>query len=42
MRSHLPGEGRGSKFDRPEFAAMLDYVREDDTVMMNKLDLIGR
>lgn len=32
----------GVKKDRPELAAMLDYVRESDTVIVTKLDRIGR
>jgi DNA invertase Pin-like site-specific DNA recombinase len=32
----------GVKKDRPELAAMLDYVREGDTVIVTKLDRIGR
>ena len=32
----------GVKVDRPELAAMLDYVREGDTVVVTKLDRIAR
>ncbi|GAM09486.1 resolvase [Geobacter sp. OR-1] len=32
----------GVKQDRPELAAMLDYVREGDVVIVTKLDRIGR
>lgn len=32
----------GVKQDRPELAAMLDYVREGDVVVCAKLDRIGR
>lgn len=32
----------GVKKDRPELSAMLDYVREGDTVMVTKLDRIAR
>lgn len=32
----------GVKQDRPELAAMLDYVREGDVVICTKLDRIGR
>lgn len=32
----------GVKKDRPELAAMLDYVREGDSVIITKLDRIGR
>ncbi|AJE03433.1 recombinase family protein [Geobacter pickeringii] len=32
----------GAKDDRPELSAMLDYVRENDTVICCKLDRIAR
>ncbi len=32
----------GAKVDRPELAAMLDYCREGDTVVVAKLDRIAR
>jgi len=32
----------GVKVDRPELTAMLDYVREGDTVVVTKLDRIAR
>ena len=32
----------GVKVDRPELVAMLDYVREGDTVVVTKLDRIAR
>ena len=32
----------GTKFDRPELIEMLKYVREGDTVVVWKLDRIGR
>ena len=32
----------GAKVDRPELVAMLDYVREGDTVVVTKLDRIAR
>jgi DNA invertase Pin-like site-specific DNA recombinase len=32
----------GAKVDRPELAAMLDYCREGDTVVVCKLDRIAR
>ena len=32
----------GARDDRPGLAALLDYVREDDTVVVWKLDRLGR
>jgi DNA invertase Pin-like site-specific DNA recombinase len=32
----------GAKVDRPELAAMLDYCREGDTVVVSKLDRVAR
>ena len=32
----------GVKKDRPELVAMLDYVRDEDTVIVTKLDRIAR
>ena len=32
----------GVKEDRPQLAAMLDYIREGDTVVISKLDRIAR
>lgn len=32
----------GTKTDRPQLAALLDYVRQDDTVVVWRLDRLGR
>ena len=32
----------GAKRDRPELQALLDYVREDDTIVVWKLDRLAR
>lgn len=32
----------GAKADRPGLAAALDYAREDDTIVVARLDRLGR